>query len=293
VELLGEEAIDLGLGRVLEHARAARHHVGGDSQGGAGKDDEHAAVQSRGVSRFHRRTLVIVVVVLGGLMVVLLVVLPLILRRATVDRISRLTGRAVALADVDLNVFTGRVALHRFRLARHGSDAPALEFDRLEVRVALTSVVTGNIRVRELTLTAPRVYVTRLGAARFDFDDLLALVPPPDPTAPRSPTTITLERLTLERGLLVARDEAVTPASTWRIEDLAANGADLSTRPGSRAGRLVVRARLNGSPLALEADAVELSRMAVEARLSLSAFDVALAVPYVPPTVAAVPRRVV
>jgi hypothetical protein len=40
VELLGEEAIDLGLGRVLEHARAARHHVGGDSQGGAGKDDE-------------------------------------------------------------------------------------------------------------------------------------------------------------------------------------------------------------------------------------------------------------
>ena len=243
------------------------------------------------MSRFRRRTLLISAVAVGALFGVLLIVLPLILRWVTVDRISRMTGRAVALADVDLNVFTGRLVLHRFRLAQRGSDAPALEIDRLGVRIALTSVVTGNIRVRELTLIGPRVYVTRLGAGRFDFDDLLALVPPPEPNKPppKSTSTITLERLTLERGLLVARDAAVTPASTWRIEDLMVTGADLSTRPGARPGRLAVRARLNGSPLAFEAEAVELSRAAVDGRLSLGAFDVALAVPYVPPTVATVP----
>lgn len=242
------------------------------------------------MSRFRRRTLVISAAVLGALVVVLLIVLPLIVRRVAVDRLTKMTGRAVALADVDLNLFTGRTALHRFRLAQRGSDAPAVEIERLEVRVALTSLVTGNIRVSELVLTGPRVYTT-LSPGRFDFDDLLALIPPADPTkAPaKSTTTVTIERLSLVRGLVVARDEKVAPASTWKIEDLTIDGAGISTRPGARPGRLTVRARVNGSALALDADSVELPRTAVEARLSLGAFELTQAVPYVPPTVAVLP----
>jgi hypothetical protein len=243
------------------------------------------------VSRFRRRALVIAAAVLGALVVVLLIVLPLIVRRVAVDRLTRMTGRAVALADVDLNLFTGRAALHRFRLAQRGSDAPAVEIDRLEVRVALTSLVRGNIRVSELVLTGPRLYVARLGPGRFDFDDLLALIPPADPAKPpaKSTTTVTLERLSLVRGLVVARDEAVAPVSTWKLEDLTIDGTGISTRPGLRPGRLTVRARVNGSALALDADAIELPRTAVEARLSLGAFELTQAVPYVPPTVAVLP----
>jgi uncharacterized protein involved in outer membrane biogenesis len=243
------------------------------------------------VTRFRRRTLVIAAAVLGVLIVVLLIVLPLIVRKVAVDRLTRMTGRAVALADVDLNLFTGRAALHRFRLAQRGSDAPAVEIDRLEVRVALTSLVTGNIRVSELVLTGPRIYVARLGPGQFDFDDLLALIPPADPAKPpaKSTTTVTLERLSLVRGLVVARDEAVAPVSTWKLEDLTIDGTSISTRAGARAGRLAVRARVNGSSLAFEADPVELTRTAVEARVTLSAFDVTLVVPYVPPTVAVIP----
>jgi uncharacterized protein involved in outer membrane biogenesis len=244
------------------------------------------------VSRFRRRTLVISGAVLGALLVViLLIVLPLIVRHVAVSRLTQMTGRAVALADVDLNLFTGRAALHRFRLAQRGSDAPAIEIDRLEMRVAPTSLVTGNIRVSELVLTVPRIYVARLGPGRFDFDDLLALIPPPDPAKPpaKSTTTVTLERLSLVRGLVVARDEAVAPVTTWKLEDLTIDGTGVSTRAGARPGRLAVRARVNGSPLAFEADPVELTRTAVEARVALSAFDVTLAVPYVPPTVALIP----
>jgi uncharacterized protein DUF748 len=243
------------------------------------------------VSRFRRRSLVFAAVALGAFIVVLLVVLPLILRAVAVRQLGRITGRAVALADVDFNVFTGRAALHRFRLAQRGSDAPALEIDRLGVRIALTSIVTRNVRVSELTVVAPRIHVARLGAGRFDFDDLLALIPATDPAQPppKSTTAVTLERLTVEHGLVVARDEAVTPASTWRLEDLVVDGADLSTRAGARPGRLAVRGRLNGSPVAFEAGAVEPSRSAVDARLSLGAFDLALAVPYVPPASDVVP----
>ena len=143
--------------------------------------------------------------------------------------------------------------------------------------------------VRDVALTAPRIHVTRLSFTQFDFDDLLALIPPPDPAAKPSTTTVTLDRLTVTRGSLVARDAAVAPAPTWRIEDLDVQGSGLGTRAGVKPGRLVVRARLNGAPLALEADSVELSRTAVEARLSLEGFDLAQATPYVPSTVAVLP----
>src|SRR5688572_5230973 len=236
-----------------------------------------------------RRLALLSAAALAVLFVVFLVVLPMIVRQVAVDRLARLSGRAVTLADVDLNVFTGRVALSGFRLAQRGSAEPALEWERLEVRLGLTSLVTSNVVVRELTVTAPRIHVARLSFTEFDFDDLRALIPPPDPAAKPSTTTVTLDRLTVTRGSLVARDAAVAQAATWRIEDLDVQGSGLGTRAGVKPGRLVVRARVNGSPLALEADAVDLSRTAIEARLSLGAFDLAQATPYVPSTVAVLP----
>src|SRR5262249_38214093 len=124
--------------------------------------------------------------------ITVVVVLPVVVRSIAVDRLARMTGRAVALADIDLNLFTGRLSLHRFRMSQRGSADPALEFERLDVHLALPSLLTTNYRVREIALTGPRVYVARLGAARFDFDDLLALIPPPDPNEPPSPVVVTL-----------------------------------------------------------------------------------------------------
>ena len=50
-----------------------------------------------------------------------------------------------------------------------------------------------------------------------------------------------------------------------------------------------MKGRVNGSALALQADTVELARTAVEARLTLGAFELTQAVPYVPPTAPALP----
>lgn len=241
--------------------------------------------------RVSRRTLLIGTAALGVLVLAVVIVLPIIVRRVAVDRLGQMTGRAVALADVDINLFTGRVVLHRFRLAQKGSDAPAVEIEQLALQVAPTSLVTSNIRVREISLVAPRIYVARLGPNRFDFDDLLALVPPADPSRPpaKSTTSVTVETLSLTRGLVVARDEAVSPATTWKIDQLAVDGAGISTRAGGRPGRLAVKASVNGTALALQADTVEVSRTGVEARVTFGAFDVVQAVPYVPPTVAMLP----
>jgi uncharacterized protein involved in outer membrane biogenesis len=234
------------------------------------------------------RVVLVSVAALLVLFGIFLAVLPMIVRSVAVDRLTRLTGRTVTLADVDLNIFTGRVALKSFGISQRGSPAPAFEAERLDVQVALTSLATSHLRIGEIVLTAPGLHVARLGPGQFDFDDLLALIPTADPNRRPSETTMVIQRLALTRGLVVVRDAAVTPAATWRVEDLTIDGQAIGTQAG-RPGRLTLRARVNGSPLAVEADSVDVAHTGIAARISLGDFALAQAVPYVPPTVAVLP----
>src|ERR1051326_6327063 len=136
-----------------------------------------------------------------------LVALPEIVRRVAIDQLTTRTGRAVSLERVELNPFTGRLALAKLRLAQRASKDAALEIDGLEVRLSLPSLVTRHARVASVTLTGPRVRVARLTPTEFDFSDLLALIPPADPNAKPSGRTVTIERVVLNGGDVVARDD--------------------------------------------------------------------------------------
>ena len=235
-----------------------------------------------------RRTVVAIsaAIFLVVLVIGLFIALPMIVRRVAVDRLARMTGRAVTLERVGLNPFTGRVALERFRLAQRGSADPALEVEALEVRLALTSLFGQHTRVKSLTLTAPRLHVARLSATEYDFSDLLALIPPADPKAKPSTRTVGIDRVTLTRGAIIARDDVTR--STWTLDDLTVDGSGLSTR-GDPPGRLTVRAKLNGTPLSMEASSLELARVAGTARVTVEGFDVVLARPYVPSSLGITP----
>jgi hypothetical protein len=205
--------------------------------------------------------------------------LPLIIREVAVKQMAGVTGRAVALDSVELNLFTARVALNRFRLDQKGSTDPAIEFERVEVRLAPTSLLGDNVRVKELTVTRPKIYVTRLSADRYDFSDLLELIPPPDPNKKPSKATVTVQRLRIVDGGLAAHDQVPQPASVWRIEGLNLDAIALGTRPGEP-GTLTLRAQVNGTPLALEGSRVTLADGRVAARVTLDGFDLAAVRPY-------------
>ncbi len=225
-------------------------------------------------------------VVLVLLVVGLVIALPLIVRRVAVDRLTQMTGRTVSLHAVGLNLFTGRVALDRFRIAQRGSTDPALELEGLEVRVSIPSLLTNHARVKSLTITAPRLHVARLTETEFDFSDLLALIPPADPNAKPSTRTISIDRIVLSSGAVMARDD-VTKTS-WKLEDLTIDGASLTTREAPP-GRLTMKVKLNGTPIALDAPAVDLAKGVVAARATVEGFDIAQVRPFVPPTVGASP----
>jgi uncharacterized protein involved in outer membrane biogenesis len=242
-----------------------------------------------------RRRLVLAIT---GVWILILVVgvvlaLPVVVRRIAVQRGTELTGRAVTLDGVELNLFTGRLALNKFRLAQRDSAEPAVEIERLEVRVAPTSLVREHIRVVDITLTRPKLFVTRLAPDRYDFSDLLALIPPPDPKAKPSTkpstTTVVVQRLRVIGGALVARDQVPQPASVWRIEDLEVDAEGIGTRKDAPPGRLAVRTRLNNTQLALEASSVEIAAGRLAARVTLDGFDLAAARAYLPADLPAAP----
>ena len=216
----------------------------------------------------------------------LLVALPEIVRRVAVTQLTRLTGRAVALERVELNLFTGRVALSRFRLAQRNSSEPAFDLEGAEVRVSVASLVTSHARVASVTLTRPRLRVARLTPTEFDFSDLLALIPPADPKAKPSNRTVTIERVALSGGELTARDDVT--ATAWKVEGLTIDGNGLSTR-GGPPGRITVRAKLNGTPLALEVGAIDLAKGAALARATVDGFEVVQVSPFVPPMLGVTP----
>src|SRR5205814_1454666 len=151
--------------------------------------------------------------------------------------------------------------------------------DGLEVRVSLPSLVTKHVRVHSLSLTAPRIRAARLTATEFDFSDLLALIPPADPNAKPSGRTVTIERIAMTGGNVFARDAVTT--TEWKLEGIAVDGTGLSTR-GGPPGRLTVRAKLNGTPIAVDVGAVDLAKGAALARVTVDGFDVAQIQPFVP-----------
>jgi hypothetical protein len=214
--------------------------------------------------------------------------LPLIIHEVAVKQMAGATGRSVALAGVELNVFTARVALSGFRLGQKDSADPALEFDRIEVRIAPTSLIGQNMIVKDLTITRPRIYVTRLAADRYDFSDLLALLPPPDPNKKPSNGTVTVQQFRIIGGALVAHDQVPQPASVWRIEGVDLDAIAIGTRPG-QPGTLTLHARINDTPLSLEASRVTLADGRVAAHVRLDGFDLAAVRAYLPPEVPAAP----
>src|SRR5437773_2040946 len=228
----------------------------------------------------------VLLVLLGG---AFLWALPELIRRQAVTRIPSITGRAVGIGDIDLNLFTGRLVIKNFRLAERDPREAFVEFERLEARWSWPSLLGATIRLKDVRLVAPPVQLARTSPTEFNFSDLLGLIPPADPKAKPSRWKFTMERLGLVLGNIVLRDDAVSPPAKWRIQGLTIEAGDLTTRAGQPAGRLAIQSKVGDSPFQLSSNEIRLAPGAVSLGLGIKDFDLTQALPYVPPTVAAGP----
>ena len=226
-------------------------------------------------------------VALGG---VFLAVLPDVVRRVAIDQVPKLTKRTLLLDDVDLNLFTGHLALKGVKVIRHGSTERAYEIERVDVRVDYLPLFLRHVRLTEITVAAAKLQVLRHGPMEFDFSDLLDLFKGGEPSKEPSKWMVTLEKVALQRSAVVGRDRTTSPESVWRIDDvnLAANG--LMIGPGARPGRLELSFKLNDAPITVASDSLILVPLAAKARATVEGFDLAPVHVYLPPSVPAAPR---
>ncbi|HMH76105.1 MAG TPA: DUF748 domain-containing protein, partial [Candidatus Udaeobacter sp.] len=218
--------------------------------------------------------------------------LPEIVKWQALKQIPAITGRAAAIEDIDINLFTGRVAIKKFRLAEPDPAQAFVEFERLDVRVVPWSGVFGNIRVSELRLTAPTVNLVRLTPTEFNFSDILRKLatakegkpapPPADPKA-KSRWTIALDHFALIRANITVTDRAVKPTGDWKVRDLTIEAGNLTTRPSGPVGTLAVRAALNDSPVEFSARDIDLTPTSFAGKFSIKNFGLIQVVPYLPP----------
>ncbi len=218
-------------------------------------------------------------VVLGG---AVLWALPEIVRRVAVAQIPKRTGRAATIEGVELNLFTGRLAVKKFRLADRGGTEPFAEFERLDARISLPALLRSHIRLLEVALAAPSIRVVRTAPAEFNFSDLTEPSKEPEKPAPApSRWTITVERLRISRGTVRADDRGVTPAAEWLIQDLGVEADGLTTRTGALPGRLTVHAKINEAVLDVSADPLRFEPSRIRAKLNLASFEMRHLNPYV------------
>ena len=216
--------------------------------------------------------------------------LPVIVRWQALKQIPVTTGRAVSIEDIDVNLFTGRVAIKNFRLAEQDPAQTFVEFERLDVRVVPWSPLFGHIRIAEFVLTAPTVNLVRLSPTEFNFSDILARLaasPAPAPPTPAEPElktrgTVGIERFALIRANLTFIDRAVKPASEWKVRDLSIEAGNLTTRP-EPVGKLAVKAALNDSPIEFSAQDIDLTPTSFAGKFSIQNFNLLQVRPYLPP----------
>jgi hypothetical protein len=218
--------------------------------------------------------------------------LPEIVKWQALKQIPAITGRAASIEDIDINLFTGRVAIKKFRLAEADPAQTFVEFERFDVRVIPWRSLFGNIRVSELRLTAPTVNLVRLTPTEFNFSDILRKLatgkegepapPPPDPKA-KSRWTIALDHFALIRANITVTDRAVKPTADWKVRDLTIEAGNLTTRPSGPVGTLAVRAALNNSPVEFSARDIDLTPTSFAGKFSIQNFGLIQVVPYLPP----------
>jgi uncharacterized protein involved in outer membrane biogenesis len=219
------------------------------------------------------------VAVLGG---GFLWALPEILRRTVEAEFPKLTGRALSIEDIDLNLFTGRLEVKKLRVADRDPSEAFIQADRIGLRLVPFSLWTGHLVLAEVTIAAPRIRIVRTGPAEFNFSDVLGRLPASDPNEPKGDWTLTIVRLVLSDGALLIADRAVSPARDWRIQGITVEAGGLSTRAAQPPGHLAVRARVNDAALDASAKSVVLTPAGLTLYLSLDRFDLTQVRPYLP-----------
>src|SRR5919201_4080915 len=246
----------------------------------------YAAIRTPPVTR--RRTIwlaaLVAIVAVAVLSAAMVVMLPDIARRAAVWRLEALTQRRVTIDRLDLNVFTGDVAVHGLRIADRDEPVDLARVDLIKARVHRRSLLERHVWIEELLVERSSVRIVRFSGNRFNISDLLER-----PAPPPSRVGVTIDHLRITDSTVLLEDRTLRPARTWKSERIAIEARNLSTTRGDGAGEgsTVVA----GAPVNVRVEDLRLAPIHVRAHVTVGNVDLALLRLYLPGNAVVLPER--
>ena len=119
--------------------------------------------------------------------------LPEIVRQVVVRQVPKAIGRQISIEDIDLNLFTGYLAVKKLRLAERAGPEAWIEFERLEARLSLWRLARQDIRLRDFRLVGPAVRIVRGEDGALNFQDLMPGVKKADIAREPTKWTVTID----------------------------------------------------------------------------------------------------
>ena len=222
-----------------------------------------------------RRSLIVISGVLLLVVVVgaMLYALPTVARHVAISQLRAITKRPVSIDRVDVQLLSGRFAIHGLHVAEPDG-APFADFERLEARLNVLAALRGHIWVRELVLRKPILRIARLGKD-FNFSDLVE-----GSGTIEKQLDVTVDRFALVDGTVAFEDRALPERRTWTSDDIQIEAHNVSTLRDD--GTVVASSMTAGAPNFVEIEQFRLYPIHLKAKAVVKGLDLALARLYLP-----------
>jgi len=206
-----------------------------------------------------------------------LVAFPDLLRAAVVARLHVMTGRPVAIETLEVDPWTGRIALRGLKVT-DTDGSPLATLDRLDAHVRRGALLRGHVSMTRLAIDGSTVRVVRYSDGEFNVSELI----PKKPGGAGPALDVTVDEFTLARGTVLLEDRSLSPWRTWKSEDLTFHARNISTRRDD--GTAEATSTINGSPVSVHIDQLRLRPVHLRGVVRAQNVDMALARVYLPAT---------
>ncbi len=212
---------------------------------------------------------------------------PPLATRLVQSRLSEVLGRQVTVGSMAFSPWSLEITVRDLAVVTADGQGVQLAVERLYVDAEAQSLLRWAPVIDAVTVDAPTLQLTHLGGGRYDIDDIVQRLRPPD-DAPDTPVPrFALYNLSLHHGRVDVTDRATGAPRQHTVRDLQLSLPFVSSFDSQR--EVVVAPRLafvlNGSPFDSQAQGTPFahSRKA-DVALQVRQLDLAPYLPYLPAT---------
>ncbi|HWO43061.1 MAG TPA: DUF748 domain-containing protein [Candidatus Eisenbacteria bacterium] len=176
--------------------------------------------------------LIVAVAIIVALGVASISLLPEAARRVAVRRLQDMLTAPVSIADVDLNLFTGRATIESLVIGE--GPRPILTIPAIVVDFSRAALLTGELHLQRIAIEQPRVAVERLGPTTYNVTRAFRL-----PGESKGPTTdgpvFTIQRLEITAGEVRFIDRTQDPDYEIAVSSIELTAGPIASLPAQAA----------------------------------------------------------